>query len=314
MILAPISSPKDDASANPAEGDGGAFGGLAGDPAGSIEGIVAVAAADREQQIPVIMASPHSGRAYEGELRRSTLLSVDQLRRSEDAYVDKLIEGAHKHGITTVCALFPRVFVDVNRSPRELDPGMYSDRLPASTDSGSRRTASGLGVIPRIAADGRPLYRRRFKVAEAEARLERYYRPFHAVLKAQIEQVRQRFGCAFLIDVHSMPDQSARGVDMVIGDRFGSSCHPGFADLVEQRLRRQGFVTVRNTPYAGGFTTEHYGRPETGVHAIQIEISRRLYLDEHRVALAENFASLKSEIGNFVSYLSEFRWSGQFTS
>ncbi|WP_300556081.1 N-formylglutamate amidohydrolase [Maricaulis sp.] len=276
--------------------------------------MVAIAQAEAEVQVPLVMSSPHSGRAYEGELRQSTLLSVSQLRRSEDAYVDQLIEGAHQKGITTVCALFPRVFVDVNRSPRELDPNMYSDRLPDTADRGSRRTASGLGVIPRIAADGRPLYRRRFKVAEAEARLQRYYQPYHAAVQAQLEKVRDRFGQAFLVDVHSMPDQSARGVDMVIGDRFGGSCHPGFADLIERRLRKQGFVTVRNTPYAGGFTTEHYGRPETGVHAIQIEISRRLYLDEHRVALAENFASLKAEMDSFISYLGEYPWSGQFTS
>jgi len=298
MILAPLSSPKDGAAANP----------------GTVCDVVAVAEAEAGVQVPLVMSSPHSGRAYEGELRQSTLLSVSQLRRSEDAYVDQLIEGAHEKGITTVCALFPRVFVDVNRSPGELDPNMYSDRLPDTADSGSRRTASGLGVIPRIAADGRPLYRRRFKVAEAEARLQRYYQPYHAAVQAQLEKVRDRFGQAFLVDVHSMPDQSARGVDMVIGDRFGASCHPAFADLIERRLRAQGFVTVRNTPYAGGFTTEHYGRPETGVHAIQIEISRRLYLDEHRVALAENFASLKAEMDSFISYLSEYPWSGQFTS
>lgn len=298
MTLAPLSSPKDDATAN----------------TGGLRGVVAVQAADPERQVPLVMTSPHSGRAYEGELRQSTLVSVNQLRRSEDAYVDQLIEGAHEKGITTVCALFPRVFVDVNRGAGELDPNMYSDRLPDSAEASSRRTACGLGVIPRIAADGRPLYRRRFKVAEAEARLHRYYQPYHAALQAQLDQVKTRFGHAFLVDVHSMPDHSARGVDMVIGDRFGASCDPGFADLIERRFRQQGFVTVRNTPFAGGFTTEHYGRPESGVQAIQIEISRRLYLDEHRVALAENFAALKSEISSFISYLSDYPWSDKFTS
>jgi N-formylglutamate amidohydrolase len=248
----------------------------------------------------VIFASPHSGRVYSDEFQNRSVLPLGVLRRSEDAYVDELIECATEFGATTLQCECPRVFVDVNRSPWELDPRMISDRLPRHAEAPTRRALSGLGVLPRVAADGRQLYRGRFRFAEVEQRLDRFYTPYHQALAGLIDEFRTKPGPTILIDTHSMPEHSARGIDFVLGDRFGQSCDPAVTRLAEQMLRARGFVTVRNTPYAGGYTTEHYGRPDSGVHVIQIEINRALYLNESRVVRSESFASFSREFRSFI--------------
>jgi len=230
------------------------------------------------------------------------------LRRSEDAFVDNLIDFAPEYGASLVCAGFPRVFVDVNRSVGELDPGMFSDRVPVSDIEPSRRADSGLGVIPRIGAEGRPLYRRRLRFGEARARLDRFYHPYHAALCAEISDLKSRFGHVVLADMHSMPASSARGADIVLGDRFGTSCDGALTDLAEAVFRDLGLVTVRNNPYAGGYTTEHYGRPHDGVHVIQVEINRGLYLDENRVRLTTDHTSLIEKLRFFVKALARADW------
>ena len=272
--------------------------------------VVRVRRPEKDQACPVILASPHSGRDYDAELRASTRLPLELLRRSEDAYVDQLVDFAPEYGASLICAEFPRVFVDVNRGAGEVDPGMFSDRIPVAAIEPSRRAVSGLGVIPRIGAEGRPLYRRRLRFAEARARLERYYHPYHEALLAEIAALKARFGSVILADMHSMPASSARGADIVLGDRFGTSCHGEVTDRVEAIFRDLGLVTVRNNPYAGGHTTEHYGRPHDAVHVIQIEINRSLYLDEARVAMAPGFAGFEAEMRKIVRELTHADWSG----
>nr|WP_295694820.1 N-formylglutamate amidohydrolase [uncultured Maricaulis sp.] len=257
---------------------------------------------------PLILASPHSGRDYDDELSRSTRLPVEFLRRSEDAYVDQLIDFAPEYGAGFVCAEFPRVFVDVNRGPGELDPGMFADRVPDKEIAPSRRAASGLGVIPRIGAEGRTLYRRRLRFAEAKNLLARFYHPYHAALHDEVMRLRDRFGSVILVDMHSMPALSGRGADIVLGDRFGTSCREAVSDTVETLFQDLGFVTVRNNPYAGGFTTEHYGRPMEGVNVIQIEINRGLYMDENRVLLRPDHADFIAKMRRFVSELAGIDW------
>lgn len=257
------------------------------------------------QAYAMLVSSPHSGRDYETGFGGQTHLDVAALRRSEDAYVDRIIRDVPSFGIPTITANFPRVFVDVNRAPTELDPAMYSDRVRLSVDKDSRRTASGMGVIPRVSADGRQLYGRRLKFAEAERRLETCYWPYHNRLQAMIDETRERFGAVLLLDVHSMPHQSSRGADIVIGDRFGRACGAAICDTVEHQFRAQGFVTVRNTPYAGGFTTESYGRPESGVHVVQIEVNRSLYLNETRVSPTEGLDRFSGEFCRFISAIRE---------
>ena len=249
---------------------------------------------------PLILSSPHSGRDYPVDLCAQTPIPVEQLRRSEDAYVDRLIDGAELNGASLLYALFPRVFVDVNRARGELDPAMYRDRADLRADPPSRRVASGLGVIPRVGSAGQQLYRRRLSVEDAHTRLARFYEPYHQGLAGLIDEIRQHFGFAVVLDMHSMPEHSAPGVDFVLGDRHGQSCDPRITAAIEAGLRGQGFVTVRNTPYAGGHTTEYYGKPATGVHVVQIEINRALYLHESRVVPNPEFEGFRAKIQLFI--------------
>ncbi|WP_203293928.1 N-formylglutamate amidohydrolase [Maricaulis parjimensis] len=263
---------------------------------------------------PLLFASPHSGQDYPDAFARQACLDLLTLRRSEDAFVDELVDQAPHYGATLLRALFPRVYVDPNRGPWELDPGMFADRLPSEVEGVSRRASSGLGVIPRVGVEGRPLYRSRMRYAEARERLDACYTPYHSALSGLIDDIRTRFGQAVVIDMHSMPAQSARDVDFVIGDRFGSACDPALTERVEALLTGMGYVAVRNIPYAGGYTTEHYGRPLDGVHVVQIEINRSLYMDEGRVVKLPEFDRFKSKMSHLISGLCETDWSGLLSS
>ena len=249
---------------------------------------------------PVIFASPHSGRDYPADLLRKARLDRHKLRQSEDSYVDLIFEEAPRHGAPLLRALFPRAYVDVNRARDELDPRMFADNLPKGVDTRSSRVIAGLGVVPRIVADGQDIYNRKLYFSDARRRLEQCYDPYHAALGRLIEQARTQFGCAVVIDCHSMP--SAGGVpfrsgeppiDFVLGDRFGSSCAPFVTDMTEEALVNLGFEVARNAPYAGGYVAASYGRPGNGVHILQVEINRALYLDEARITRTDGFAKLR---------------------
>jgi len=244
--------------------------------------------APAEQVVPLVFASPHSGRDYPSAFLSQTALDPLTLRRSEDTYVDELFAAAPELGAPLLRALFPRAFVDPNREPYELDPGMFSDPLPDYANIRSPRVAAGLGTVARVVANGAEIYNRRLPFAEAEQRIATCYRPYHTALQGLIQATVARFGCCLLIDCHSMPsvggptdkDNGLSRVDFVLGDCFGSSCSPLVIDTADRALRAQGWRVVRNAPYAGGFTTRHYGRPGTNVHALQIETNRRLYMNE----------------------------------
>jgi len=264
--------------------------------------------AESEGARPLIFASPHSGRVYSDELLQKTTLPLDVLRRSEDAYIDQLIDCVPDCEANLLLAEYPRVFVDVNRGPWELDPGMFVDRLPDFVDTKSRRAASGLGVVPRIGADGRPLYRKGMRFEEARNRLSLYYTPYHMALRALVDEVKARFGIVVLLDMHSMPSKGAERADFVLGDRHGHSCDERITDHIETALSGLGFVTLRNTPYAGGYTTEHYSEPNSGIHVIQIEINRALYMDERRVVLLPKAKKFKTKLQRFIADFSRFDW------
>lgn len=266
-----------------------------------------------ETTSPVIFASPHSGRDYPGELLRNSRLDRHALRQSEDSYVDLLFDEAPRMGSPLLRALFPRAFVDVNRSRQELDPRMFTDNVPKSSDTRSSRVIAGLGVIPRIVADGQDIYGRKLYFMDAKRRLSACYDPYHKALRGLVDEARARFGCAILIDCHSMP--SAGGapfregeppIDFVLGDRFGSSCSPEIVRLAEDVLTGIGYQVTRNAPYAGGYVAAAYGRPRTGVHALQIEINRALYLDEHRITRTEAFETLRENMIILMRKLTEF--------
>ncbi len=236
---------------------------------------------------PIIFNSPHSGSNYPDEFLLASRVDLSSLRRSEDSFVDEIISGLSGLGFPVVSVNFPRSYVDVNREPYELDPRMFTGRLPSFANTRSMRVAGGLGTIPRLVGDGQEIYRERLDVEEAMRRIETLYKPYHRALRRLIAKAHEAFGLAILVDCHSMPSvglsrDEARRADIVIGDRYGTSCAPLLTDVVEDTMASLGYSTGRNKPYAGGFITEHYGNPVNGLHAIQIELNRAIYMDERR--------------------------------
>jgi N-formylglutamate amidohydrolase len=255
---------------------------------------------------PIIFASPHSGRRYPAELLADARVSLISLRRSEDAYVDELFAGAAAHGAAVLSATIARAYVDLNRDAAELDPDMFDERPPHNAHSTSARVQAGLGAIPRVSGDGQNIYRRKLSLDEAERRIAAVHRPYHAVLESLLGETKDQFGCAVLVDCHSMPS-NARGAhapDIVLGDRFGASCHPSVTALAEATLRRLGYRVARNTPFAGGHTTQTYGRPSQRVHALQIEINRALYIDERTLERTTGFTRVRTDMGRLAEALS----------
>ncbi len=244
--------------------------------------------APTEQLAPVVLASPHSGRAYPPDFVANSPLDLLALRRSEDSFVDELVGAAPSLGIPLLRALFPRAYIDPNREPFELDPDMFEDALPDYVNSQSSRVAAGLGTIARVVSSGQEIYATKLKFAEAAARINGNYRPYHRALRELLDATRRKYGHYVLIDCHSMPsvggphdpDAGRRRADFVLGDCYASACSEAVIRIVEQSLLARGYNVVRNKPFAGGFTTRHYGRPGQGLHALQIEINRALYMDE----------------------------------
>jgi N-formylglutamate amidohydrolase len=236
-----------------------------------------------EQRIPFVFASPHSGRLYPASFIAQSWLDALSLRRSEDAYVDALFAGAVSLGAPMIAARFPRAFLDANRAATELDPAMFAGALDVRVDIPNPRVNAGLGVIPRIVRDGAEIYREKLAPAQAQERIVRLHEPYHAALARLIDETLRRFSVAILIDCHSMPS-AASVPDIVLGDRFGGC------------FARAGFNVARNAPYAGGYTTHLYGQRENFVHALQIEINRKLYLNESSIEPGANFENIRARL------------------
>ena len=258
---------------------------------------------------PLVFAAPHAGRYYPADLDAAAdLLS---LRRLEDGLVDQLVADAPDLGAPLLCARYVRAYIDVNRDPCELDADMFSDALPPHAGRRTPRVCAGLGLIARVAGEGRDIYARKLTYAEAARRLDLIHRPYHQALRSLLDDTHHRCGRAVLIDWHSMPsaaaataaDRGRRGADFILGDRYGAACHPALPQFIETALRDMGYAATRNTPYAGGYTTEYYGRPEQGRHALQIEINRALYLDEKTLKPTDDFARLKRRLNSLISHL-----------
>ena len=262
---------------------------------------------------PLVHASPHSGRIYPAELLDASALDAAAIRRSEDALVDELVAGAPASGGVLIKATYARAYVDVNREPYELDPAMFEDELPAFAQATTARAAAGLGSIARIVAEGQEIYSRKLTFDEARRRIEDVHAPWHTALGDLLAQARDRFGAALLIDWHSMPSGAAgparRAPDFVLGDRYGASCAGGVTRLVERELEARGYVVARNAPYAGGWTTARYGRPAEGLHALQIEINRALYLDERRLEPLPTAGQLKADLDRLFAALARQDWA-----
>jgi N-formylglutamate amidohydrolase len=263
------------------------------------------------QSSPVVLASPHSGRYYAPSFLADSRLDAVTLRRSEDSFIDEIFGAGPSLGLPLVAAQFPRAFCDVNREPYELDQQMFEDRLPAFVNTRSVRVACGLGTIARVVTDGAEIYKRRLSFAEAEQRLRHCYRPYHRALKKMVDDTVHQFGTAVLIDCHSMPsvggpmDQDA-GLgrkDIVLGDRYGTSCDGRIVAMIDDTLKGLGFDVVRNNPYAGGHTTQLYGMPARGIHAVQIEINRSLYMDERKIERRAGFEEIARKMSVMLETL-----------
>ncbi len=259
---------------------------------------------------PVLFNSPHSGSTYPREFLGLSRLDVATLRRSADSFVDDLISGVVKRGYPLMRAHFPRCFVDVNREPYELDPRMFDGRLPSFANTRSMRVAGGLGTVARVVGDAQEIYDQRLPVDEALRRIESLYKPYHRALRRLFTKLHRNFGAAVLVDCHSMPsiaghkDERPRP-EFVLGDRYGTSCTGVVSECVEKTLRSLGYGVSRNKPYAGGFITEHYGNPAAGLHAIQLEINRALYMDEHRHQRSAGFDALAADLVTLAGRLGE---------
>src|SRR6056297_2175597 len=259
----------------------------------------------------VVFASPHSGSDYPLTFLRGTRLNERSVRSSEDAYVDRLFDCAPQMGAPFIKAGAPRAFVDLNRAPDELDPAL----IEGVRNSGGHnpRVASGLGVIPRVVANGQAIYSGKISASEAQRRIETYWRPYHEALEAQMDQAHTIFGSAILVDCHSMPHEAMdaiarRGMrrpEVVLGDRFGAAADGAVVDRIEEVFTRAGLVVTRNTPFAGAYITQAYGRPTRGRHAVQIEIDRALYMNERLIRPNGNFEAFRRLMRDVVREIAD---------
>jgi N-formylglutamate amidohydrolase len=252
------------------------------------------------QTCPVVISSPHSGRAYPPAFLRQSVLDMRAVRSSEDAFVDEMVAAAPRLGAPLLLAHVPRAYVDLNRAADEFDPALIEG---ARRNDSNPRIASGLGVIPRVVAGGRAIYSGKLPLAEAEARINTHWRPYHAALRGLMDETAARFGMAILLDMHSMPSEAAqmlrphqRPADVVLGDRHGASASGHIIAEIETAFVAQGLRVARNSPFAGAYIAQHYGQPFAGKHVVQIEISRGLYMDEAQVTPLPHFATFAAKI------------------
>ncbi|MFN0115097.1 MAG: N-formylglutamate amidohydrolase [Paracoccaceae bacterium] len=253
----------------------------------------------------VVFASPHSGRHYPAEFLQASVLDERTIRTSEDAFVDQLLDCVPDHGAPLLAARAPRAFIDLNRAADELDPALVEGVRAVAHNP---RISSGLGVIPRVVSGGRAIYRGRIPLAEAEARIASWWRPYHARLQRLLDETRAEFGEAVLVDFHSMPHEAidslaangSRKPDIVIGDRFGATAHPVVVDAIEAAFERAGLRVMRNAPFAGAFIAQTYGRPSRRQHAVQIEMDRSLYMNEAEIRPNGNYQGFKRVLGQVL--------------
>jgi N-formylglutamate amidohydrolase len=235
-------------------------------------------------QTPILFAIPHAGRCYPAEQLKLVRLQTAQLKILEDRYADRLIDRAVDAGHGCVIAHMARAWIDLNRNVDEIDSAMIvaEDRSILSQRMTSK-VRGGLGLIPRRLAQGGDIWREPLSARDIASRITSVHQPYHSAVARALEDRLKRFGQSILIDLHSMPPlkphPGQHAANFVVGDLFGRSAHPNLVECAMDEIAEAGFRVSRNQPYAGGYGLDRHGAPHRGVHAIQIEVDRRLYLD-----------------------------------
>ncbi|MEM8800315.1 MAG: N-formylglutamate amidohydrolase [Pseudomonadota bacterium] len=263
---------------------------------------------------PVLVSSPHSGRWYPPAFRALSVLGERDLRRSEDAFVDRLVAAAPRLGLPVLSTPYPRAYIDVNRSADEIDPEMFlSPPVPIHAPLADRVQA-GLGLIPRVVGAGIAIYGQRLPAEAITERIEEVYRPYHERLTEELTKLKSSFGHVLLLDMHSMPSAPLKATkrwrrgtpDVIIGDAHGTSASGRLSDAAVEILTATGLTVTRNEPYAGGYITRRYGAPKHGFHSLQIEINRSLYMDERHVKALPRFGVIKDMVTRFLGSMRDF--------
>jgi N-formylglutamate amidohydrolase len=259
---------------------------------------------------PLIFSSPHSGRIYSDNFSKMTNLNLCNLRQSEDAYVDEIFASSVLYGAPLLRALFPRAYVDVNREPWELDPKMFFEPLPSYVKKKSPYISAGLGTVPKIVGSGQKIYLRKLSFLEVHKRILNHYFPYHNALKNLIKNTLSIHGTCLIIDCHSMPSENRVRrssekflPDIIIGDNHGTTCSSSVVELTAKTLEVLGYSVGRNHPYAGGFITKNYSNVQKGIHVMQIEIKRSLYMNEKTVERSPKLSFLVKKFQSLIEEL-----------
>ena len=262
--------------------------------------------APETELVPAVFDSPHSGTAYPADF--GTIAPMADVRRSEDAFVDELFGAAPAHGAPLIAAAFPRIYIDPNRDLIDLDPAMLDGAWPDPLVP-SRKTELGVGLIWRIMPPDIPLYDRLLTVSEVRGRIERCWKPYHRAVEGALDAAYHRFGKVWHINCHSMPavgnaaseDGPAVRAEFVLGDRDGTTCEPGFTAFVADQLRGMGYHVKVNEPYKGVELVRRYSDPAKGRHSLQLEVNRKLYMDEKTVEKNDGFRDLQANLTKLVA-------------
>ncbi|MBI5255460.1 MAG: N-formylglutamate amidohydrolase [Burkholderiales bacterium] len=274
---------------------------------GTHPGWVSVHPGRPERALPLVCDSPHSGTHYPADFGHA--IARQRLRCAEDTHVDRLWSHAPEAGATLVLAQFPRTYIDANRAADDIDAAMIDGPWPTPLRPSHKTLALGLGLVWRQVAEGEPIYQRRLTVAELQHRLTQCWQPYHAALDAACDAAVARWGRCWHLNLHSMPSNAyARlGVsstqplaDFVLGDRRGTSCEPGFVQLVRQLIEAHGWRVALNDPYEGQALVCRHGRPQQGRHSLQIEINRALYMDEATREPHAGFERLRADLASII--------------
>jgi N-formylglutamate amidohydrolase len=262
--------------------------------------------------VPLVVDSPHSGTTYPADF--DAAVPVTRLREGEDTFVDELYADAPAAGATLIAARFPRVYVDPNRSLLDIDASLLSSPWPGPAIP-SRKTELGIGLIWRLLDTGEAIYARKLTVDEVKHRIVEYHQPYQRAVKKALDEAHGHFGAVWHLDVHSMPAVSSKiseegpgksRPDFVLGDRDGTTCEAAFTQFVARTLEGMGYVVKLNDPYKGVELVRAFSDPAAGRHSLQVEVNRRLYMDERTREKGPGFEKLRANLARLLQAVAQY--------